>query len=50
VYPGAHHAFDAPGLDRVYFWRRLKWDGPVTADVRSEVRAFLREHLARPLR
>nr|WP_245215572.1 dienelactone hydrolase family protein [Pararoseomonas baculiformis] len=41
VYPGATHAFDAPGRERIYFGHRLRHDPAATEDAAERVRRFL---------
>ncbi|MGF1609748.1 MAG: dienelactone hydrolase family protein [Kiloniellales bacterium] len=45
VYPGAHHVFDFPGLDRQYVGRTLRHDPAAADDAVAEIRAFLERHL-----
>jgi dienelactone hydrolase len=41
VYPGATHAFDAPGSDRRYLGHRLRYDAAAAEDATARVRRFL---------
>jgi dienelactone hydrolase len=41
VYPGATHAYDAPGRDRLYFGHRLRHDPAATADSAARLRRFI---------
>lgn len=45
VYPGAHHAFDFPGLDRRFQGRVLRHDPQAEADAVKRIRAFLERYL-----
>ncbi|MGB9368452.1 MAG: dienelactone hydrolase family protein [Xanthobacteraceae bacterium] len=49
VYPGAHHAFDAPitGAGMQMFGHLLKYDPEAAKQATTEVREFLRLHLTR---
>ncbi|SHI96422.1 Dienelactone hydrolase [Roseomonas rosea] len=41
LYPGATHAFDAPGRERLYFGHRLRHDPAATADAAARLRRFI---------
>jgi dienelactone hydrolase len=41
VYPGATHAFDAPGTDRRYLGHRLRYDPAAAEDAAARLRRFL---------
>jgi dienelactone hydrolase len=43
VYPGAHHGFDAAGLDTWKLGHHLRHDAAAHADAQARVRAFLTE-------
>lgn len=43
LYPGATHAFDTPGRDRLYFGHRLRHDPVATEDAAAQVRRFLED-------
>lgn len=49
VYPGAHHAFDAPFLQpgRITFGHRVEYHAAAAAMATEEVKRFLAEHLSR---
>jgi len=47
VYPGATHAFDAPGPDRTYFGHHLAYDAAAAADAIQRTHRFLSSRLGK---
>lgn len=45
VYPGAHHVFDFPELDRRVAGRVVRHDPPAAEDAVAQIRAFLERYL-----
>ena len=45
VYKGAHHGFDAEGMDKTIKGHRLLYDPAAAADAIQEVKSFLEKHL-----
>jgi dienelactone hydrolase len=45
TYPGAMHAFNLPGPDRVAFGHHLSYDAAATTDAQAQTLTFLRQYL-----
>lgn len=45
VYPGAHHSFDVPGRDGVYFGHRIRYDKAASDDSIRRVMSFLKDRI-----